>query len=165
LSLQHHSHAKKTNGDSKIADRVSQIASHPLKQKSVAGSNMPQNIPRRMDELQTHTNTTFQPIDLEHDGYSSGASPLLSSRESLLSHVEIESPSTIIMSVMVTKVTSIKEQLASMEATMDRILEESAEKDAQIKRQNKQIANLIKKLEKQPIEASNKCSDAEDSDD
>ena len=34
---------KKTNDDSKIADGVSQIASHPLKQKSVAGSNMPQN--------------------------------------------------------------------------------------------------------------------------
>jgi len=100
---------KKTNGDSKIADGVSQIASHPLKQKSVAGSNMPQTIPRRMDELQTHTNTTFQPMDLEHDGYSSGASPLLSSRKSLLSHAQIESPNTIIMSVMVTVVTSIEE--------------------------------------------------------
>jgi len=31
---------KKTNGGSKIADGVSQIASYPLKQKSVAGSNM-----------------------------------------------------------------------------------------------------------------------------
>jgi len=44
-----------------------------------------------------------------------------------------------------------------MKATVDRLLKESAEKDAQIKRQNKQIANLTKKLEKQPIEASNKC--------
>ena len=52
-----------------------------------------------------------------------------------------------------------------MKATLDRLLKESAEKDAQIKHQNKQIANLTKKLEKRPIEASNKCSDAKDSDD
>ena len=117
-----------------------------------------------MDELQTHTNTTFEPIDLEDDGYSSGASPLPSLRESLLSHAEIESPNTMIMSVMVTEVTSIEEQLASMKVTLDRLLKESVEKDAQIKRQSRQIANLTKKLEKQPIQASNKCLDAEDFD-
>ena len=102
---------------------------------------MPQTIPCRMDELQTHSNTTFQPIDLEYDGYSNGASPLPSLRKSLLSHVEIESPNTIIISIMVTEATNIEEQLASMKATMDRLLKESAEKDSQIKRQSRQIAN------------------------
>jgi len=102
---------KKTNGDSKIADGVSQIASYPLKQKSAAGSNMPQTIPCRMDELQTHTNTTFQPIDLEDDGYSSSDSSTATPKESPASYAEIESPNTIIMSVMVTELTSIEEQL------------------------------------------------------
>jgi len=52
------------------------------------------------------------------------------------------------MPIMVTEVTNIKEQLASVKATLDRLLKERAEKDAQIKRQNKQIADLTKKLEK-----------------
>ena len=42
---------KSTNGDSKVADGVSQIASHAVKQKSTVGFNMPQTIPCRMDEL------------------------------------------------------------------------------------------------------------------
>jgi len=117
-----------------------------------------------MDELQTHTSPTFQPIDLEDDGYSSSASSLLSSKESLWSHAKVESSNTIIMPVMVIEVTNIEEQLASMKATPDKLLKESVEKDAQIKRQNKQIADLTKKLEKRPIETSNKCSDVEDSD-
>ena len=66
---------------------------------------------------------------------------------------------------MVTELTNIEEQLASMKATLDKLLKESVEKDAQIKLQNEQIADLTKKLKKQPIEASNKCADAEDSDD
>jgi len=68
------------------------------------------------------------------------------------------------MPIMVTEVTNIKEQLASVKATLDRLLKERAEKDAQIKRQNKQIADLTKKLEKWPIGASNKYSSAEDYD-
>ena len=59
---------------------------------------------------------------------------------------------------------NLKEQLASMKAMMERLCKESAQKDAQIKRQNKRIADLTKKLEKRPIEASNKCSSAEESD-
>jgi len=66
---------------------------------------------------------------------------------------------------MVTEATSIEEQLASMKVTLDRLLKGSVGKDAQIKRQGRQVAILTKKLEKRPIEASNKCSDAEDSDD
>jgi len=59
---------------------------------------------------------------------------------------------------------NLEEQLASMKAMMERLCKESAQKDAQIKRQNKRIVDLTKKLEKRPIEASNKCSSAEDSD-
>jgi len=59
---------------------------------------------------------------------------------------------------------NLEEQLASMKAMMKRHCKESAQKDAQIKRQNKRIANLTKELEKRPIEASNKCSSAEESD-
>ena len=77
-----------------------------------------------------------------------GASSLLSSKESLLSHAEIESSNTVVMPVMVTEVTNIEEQLASMKATMDKLLKEGAQKDAQIKCQNEQIAYLTKKLEK-----------------
>jgi len=51
-----------------------------------------------------------------------------------------------------------------MKATLDRLSKESAEKDAQIKCQNDQIAELMKKLKKKSSKASNKCSDAEDSD-
>jgi len=51
-----------------------------------------------------------------------------------------------------------------MKATLNKLFKESAKKDAQIKHQNKQIVDLIKKLEMQPIKASNECSDAEDSD-
>ena len=64
---------------------------------------------------------------------------------------------------MVTKAANIEEQLASMKVALNRLLKESAEKDAQIKRQNKQIAYFAKKLMKRPIEATNKCLDAEDS--
>jgi len=48
------------NFDSKISDGVNHAASLTLKQKSLAELNMPQTIPRGMDELQTHTNPTFQ---------------------------------------------------------------------------------------------------------
>jgi len=68
--------SKSRKGNSKIADTVTQIASDALKQKSVAGFNMPQTIPRGMDELQTHTNPSFQPFNLVDDGYSSSDSSL-----------------------------------------------------------------------------------------
>jgi len=62
------------------------------------------------------------------------------------------------------KVMNLEEQLASMKVTLERLCKASAQKDAQITRQNKQIADLTKKLEKRPIKASNKCSSAEDFD-
>jgi len=67
------------------------------------------------------------------------------------------------MPVLVTEAANVKEQLTSMKATLDRLPRESSEKDAQIKRQNEQIAELMKRLEKKSSEASNKGSDEEDS--
>ena len=58
----------------------------------------------------------------------------------------------------------LEEQLASMMAMVERLCKESGQKDAQIRRQNKQIADLTKKLEKRPLEASNKGSQSKESD-
>jgi len=90
-------------------------------------------------------------------------SSLPSSKESLFLHAEAESSDTVIMPVMVTNAANIKEQLTSMKATLDRLSRESSKKDAQIKRQNEQIVELMKRLEKKSFETSNKGSDEEDS--
>jgi len=74
-----------------------------------------------MDELQTHTNPAFQPINFEVDGYSSSDSSLASLKGSLFSRVEAESFDTIIMPAMVIAATNLKEQLASMKTTLDRL--------------------------------------------
>ena len=66
------------------------------------------------------------------------------------------------MLVMVIEAANVEEQLESMKATPDRLSRESAEKDAQIKGQNEQIAELMKRLEKKSSKASNKDSDKED---
>jgi len=65
---------------------------------------------------------------------------------------------------MITKAANVEEQLASMKATLDRFSKESTDKDAQIKRQNEQIAELMKQLEKKSSKASNNDSNEEDSD-
>jgi len=49
-----------------------------------------------------------------------------------------------------------------MKATLERLLKENVEKDAQIKRQNKQISYLTKKLGKWTSETSNKGLGGED---
>ena len=51
-----------------------------------------------------------------------------------------------------------------MKATLDRLSEESVEKDTQIQCQNEQTAKLTKKLEKKSFKASNKGSGNEYSD-
>ena len=67
------------------------------------------------------------------------------------------------MPIVVIEVINIEQRLISMKATLDWLLKESAEKNAQAKHKNKQIANPTKKLKKQPIKASNKYSGVEDS--
>jgi len=80
-----------------------------------------------------------------------------------MSEIEAKSSNTVIMPVMMTGATNLEELLASMMATLDKLSKESAEKDAQIKCQNDQIVELMKRLEKKFSEASNKGSGAEDS--
>ena len=67
------------------------------------------------------------------------------------------------MPVMVTEATNVEEQLASLKATLETLSWESVEKVVQIKHQNQQILDLIKRLEKKSSEASNKGLDEEDS--
>jgi len=103
----------------------------------------------------------FQPFNEEDDNYGGSDSLLTSSRDSIFSQVEVESSDIITMPVMVTVATNLvatnfEEQLAGMKATLERLLKENVENDAQIKRQNKQIVDLTKKLEKWTSEASNK---------
>ena len=101
---------------------------------------------------------------MEDDGYLSCNSSASTPKESPPSHVEVESSDTVVMPVMVTEAANIEEQLASMKATLDRLSEESVEKDAQIKHKNEQIVELMKKLERKSSEASNKGSCDKDSD-
>jgi len=57
---------------------------------------------------------------------------------------------------------NLEEQLASMKATLERLCKENAEKNAKIKHKNERIADLTKKLEKQPFEACNKGSQSKE---
>ena len=92
------------------------------------------------------------------------ATPLRQHQRNHPLHVEVKSSDIVVMPVMVTEAANIKEQLASMKATLDRLSKESAEKDAQIKCQKEHIAQLMKKLEKKSSEFSNKGSSDEDTD-
>jgi len=121
------------NFNSKVSHGVDPSATQALKQKSIVVFNIPQIIPRGIEELQAHINPTFQPFGLEDDGYSSSKSFTATPKESPSSHVEVKSSDTVVMLVMVTEAANIEEQLASMKATLDRFSKESAEKDAQIK--------------------------------
>jgi len=58
----------------------------------------------------------------------------------------------------------LEEQLANMKATLEGLSKDNAEKDAKIKHQNGRIANLIKKLEKRPLESYNKGSQSKELD-
>jgi len=89
---------------------------------------------------------------------SSSDFSLSSSKESLFSHAKAEYFDTVIMPIMVTKAANFEEQPTNIKATLDRLSKESVETDTQIMRQNEQIAELVKKLEKNSSEASNKVS-------
>jgi len=114
-----------------------------------------------MDEIQK---LSLQSPVYEVEDYYSSDSSSPSPKGARMSEIETKSSDTVIIPVMMTGATNLEEQLASMMATLDRLSKESAEKDAQIKHQNDQIAELTKRLEKKFSEASNKGSSAEDSD-
>ena len=125
---------------------------------------MPQMIPYGMDELQTHTNPTFKPFGFQANVYSSSDSSSTSSKKSLSIYAEVESSDTVIMLVIMMEVVTFKKQLASMKATLHRLSNDSVEKNTQIKRQNEQIAELTKMLQRRSSEDSNKDMGNEDSD-
>jgi len=67
------------------------------------------------------------------DGYSSSNSCSTSLKESLYSHVEVESSNTTMISIVVTDAPNFEKQLASMKGMLLILSKESVEKDAQIK--------------------------------
>jgi len=93
-----------------VSNGVDQSSVHSLKQMSIVDFNLSQIIPHSMDELQAHTNTTFQPFGLKDDGYWSSSSFVATPKESPSSHGKVESSNAFIMPVMVTEVTNFKEQ-------------------------------------------------------
>jgi len=82
------------------------------------------------------------------DYYSSGScSPSL--KQALQSKIESESSSTIVISVM-TIGTNNLEEMAAMNAMLERHIKESEEKEVRIKLQEEKIAMLTRMLEKRP---------------
>ena len=126
---------------SKVSNGVDQTAVQALKQKSISVFNLPQIIPRGMDELQAHINPAFQPFGLEDDGYSSSDSSSATPKESPASHVEVESSDTVVMPVMVTEAANIEEQLASMKAALDRLSKERAKKTPKLSVKTSRLLN------------------------
>jgi len=150
-------------GSNLPSDGVNQTTCLPnLKLKPLAIFNIRKILPCGLDKFQTYINPVFQPFSEEDDEYGSSDSSPTSSRDLVFSQVEVESSDIVIMPVMMIETINLEEQLADMN-TLDRLSKENAKKDAQIKRQSKQIANLIKKLGKLTSEAFNKCSSNKDS--
>ena len=116
-----------------------------------------------LDEFQTYTNNVFQPVDEEDDDHTSSDSSPTSPRDSLFSQIEVKSSDAIFMSVMVTKVINLEEELINMKATLERLSKESKEKDTQIKHRNKQTVDLKKKLENGHVNRQTKAQTSEDS--
>ena len=81
-----------------------------------------------------------------------------SPRNSIFPHAEVESSNVVIMLVMVIGAINLEEELANMKAALERFSKGSEEKDVQIKRQNKHIVDLTKKLGKLSSKASNNGS-------
>jgi len=117
-----------------------------------------------MDEFQTYINPAFQRFGAEDDNYDGSDSSLTTSRDLHFFQSETESSNTVVMPVMVIEAINLEEQLADMKAKFNKLSKESAEKDVQIKRQNEQIAELVKKLEKKSFDASRKGLGTKDSD-
>ena len=153
-------HTMKTRSMAKVAVSTAarKAASSPSKFQDL---NTQHKVSSGTDEIQK---LILQAPICEVEDYYSSDSSAPSPKEARMSELEVESSDTVIMPVMMTGAANLEEQLASMKAILDRLSKESAEKDAQIKRQNDQIAELTKKLEKKFSEASNKGSGAEDSD-
>jgi len=120
--------------------------------------------PCKLDECQPYTNSIFQPFDEEEDDYGSSDSSPATPSESLFSNIEVKCVHIIIMPVMVIATINLEEELANIEATPERPSKESEEKNAQIKCQNEQIADLRKESRRLSSKVSNKGSGGDDFD-
>ena len=89
----------------------------------------------------------------DHYSSDSSAPP---SKKVVLPQSEAESLQTVIMLAMMIGAVNFEEEFASMKAMLERLSEESAEKDTRIKRQEEHIAKLLKKLDKGSRASSNR---------
>ena len=129
-------------GSNLPADRVNQTVFLPnLRLKSFGVFNMKKTPSYALDEFQAYTNNVFQHFDEEDDDYGSSDSSPASPRDSFFSQVEVKSSDTMFMPVMATEAINLAEELTNMKATLEKLSKENEEKDAQIKPQNKQIAD------------------------
>jgi len=103
----------------------------------------------------------------EVEDYYSSDSSALPPKKVVLPQSEAESSQIVIMPAMMIGVVNFEEEFASIKATLERLSKESAEKDARIKRQEEQIAKLLKRLDKGPRASSNRgaSSDKDEKDD
>ena len=113
---------------------------------------------KSIQELKTKHQFLFFEVEDYYSSDSSASSP----GKAALSQYEAKSSHTVIMPPMMIGAVNFEEEFASMKATLERLSKESAEKDAQIKRQKEHISKLLKKLDKGPRVSSNKGINSED---
>jgi len=64
-----------------------------------------------------------------------------------MSEAEVESSKTVVMPAMLTGITTLKEEMANMNAILEKLTRDHEEKEACIKLQEEKIAKLTRKLE------------------
>jgi len=83
------------------------------------------------------------------EGYYSSDSSLPSFKQAFQLETEAESSKTVVMPVMTIGTNNLEEEMADMKAMLERLVEESEEKEVRIKLHEEKIARLTRKLEKQ----------------
>jgi len=90
------------------------------------------------------------------EDYYSNDSSASSLKKVVFPQSEVESSQIVIMPAMMIGTVNLEEEFTSMKAMLKTLSKESAEKDARIKRQEEDIAKLLKKLDKGPRASSNR---------
>jgi len=83
------------------------------------------------------------------EGYYSSDSSLPSFKQAFQLETKAESSKTVVMPVMTIGTNNLEEEMADMKAMLERLVEESEEKEVRIKLHEEKIARLTRKLEKQ----------------
>jgi len=136
---------------------------------STDGINMNDGVSKSLpvDPLKGKSTSTLKmkqqsPFFGAEDYYSSDSSASPSKKVVLLQS-EVESSQTVIMPAMMIRAVNFEEEFASMKAMLERLSEESVEKDTRIKRQEEHIAKLLKKLDKGARASSNRGASSDES--